>query len=96
MTTNKQDELAIAIESLSSVSLDFGKRAKILSLSDVHTPEAIPDSVKLEMALQPYKDKALYLARREVLRVLSELEKENYLGTVTVAAIQAKRKEYDL
>lgn len=64
----KQDILQHAVDALVSVSLDLGKQAKVMTLTDVHTPQAIPDNVKLDMALKPYKDRVMQLFEQEYQR----------------------------
>jgi hypothetical protein len=64
----RDNRLETAVDTLISVALDLGKQAKVITLADVHTPQAIPDSVKLQIALNPYKNKvlALHQADRDI------------------------------
>ena len=82
-----EDRLLIAIETLVDVSLDLGKQSKMMTLASVHTPQAIPDNEKLNMALQPYKDKVLHIVRTEKLKLLAELEEHSEVMNSDVVPI---------
>lgn len=74
-----EDRLQHAIDALVSVSLDLGTQAKVMSLTDVHIPQAIPDSAKLEMALKPYKDKVLGLFDQELAKRVEEAKLHEWI-----------------